>query len=216
MSGSDFRDKDISANAMFARVRARSRGHPKTDTTKTDTKNYAKPRPAQAAAGTDEKPRPTQAAAGAQEKPRPAQARPATDVPPRPAQAGPITFGRLKWVSFTHSCIYTSLLVCAFALGKPEPATDVLGWSHGLLWIGMSLTCIMATRLRIVPLRLAVAVAVLGGIGPFFGSYEFVREQRRRTVATTNPATAPVPVNPAQPANSAASARERPQARQMS
>ena len=25
-----------------------------------------------------------------------------------------------------------------------------------------------------------VAVAVLGGVGPFFGSYEFVREQRER------------------------------------
>ena len=40
----------------------------------------------------------------------------------------------------------------------------------------MSLACIAAARLRIVSLRLAVAVAVLGGIGPFFGSYEFVRE----------------------------------------
>jgi len=92
--------------------------------------------------------------------------------------AGPITFGRLKWVSFTHSCIYTALLVCAFVASKPEPLTFVLGLGHGLLWIGMSLTCIVCARLRIVSLRLAVAVAVLGGIGPFFGSYEFVREQR--------------------------------------
>jgi hypothetical protein len=96
---------------------------------------------------------------------------------------GPLTFGRLKWVSFTHSCIYTALLICAFALSKPEPLTFVLGMSHGLLWIGMSLTCIVCARLRIVSLRLAVAVAVLGGIGPFFGSYEFVREQRRRAPA---------------------------------
>jgi hypothetical protein len=92
-------------------------------------------------------------------------------------------FGRLKWVSFTHSCVYTALLVCAFAAGKPQPATLVLGWAHGLLWIGMSLACIAAARLRIVPLRLAVAVAVLGGIGPFFGSAEFIREQRRRDAA---------------------------------
>jgi hypothetical protein len=86
----------------------------------------------------------------------------------------------LKWTSFFHSCVYTSLLICAFALGKPQPATLVLGWTHGLLWIGMSFACIAAARMRIVSLRLAVAVAVLGGIGPFFGSYEFVREQRRR------------------------------------
>ena len=102
--------------------------------------------------------------------------------PPAPAGIGrdPRVFSRLKWVSFTHSVIYLGLLLCAFALGNPEPATFVLGLTHGLLWIAMSLICIVATRLRIVPLRLAVAVAVLGGIGPFFGSYEFVREQRRR------------------------------------
>jgi hypothetical protein len=89
-------------------------------------------------------------------------------------------FTRLKWTSFTHSCVYTALLICAFAIGKPQPATFVLGLTHGLLWIGMSLTCIVCVRLRIVPLRLATAVAVLGGIGPFFGSFEFVRESRRR------------------------------------
>jgi pilus assembly protein TadC len=74
-----------------------------------------------------------------------------------------------------------ALLLCAFAIGKPQPATFVLGLTHGLLWIFMSLACIAAARLRIVSLRLAVAVAVLGGIAPFFGSYEFAREQRRRT-----------------------------------
>jgi type IV secretory pathway VirB6-like protein len=89
-------------------------------------------------------------------------------------------FKRLKWTSFAHSCIYTSLLICAFAAGKPQPETFVLGLSHGLLWIFMSLACIVAARMRIVSLRLAVAVAVLGGIGPFFGSYEFMREQRGR------------------------------------
>ncbi len=44
----------------------------------------------------------------------------------------------------------------------------------------MSLACLTAARLRIVSLRLAVAVAVLGGIGPFFGSYEFIRERTPR------------------------------------
>jgi hypothetical protein len=103
--------------------------------------------------------------------------------------AGPITLGRLKWVSFGHSCIYAALLVCAFVASKPEPLTFALGLGHGLLWIGMSLTCVVCARLRIVSLRLAVAVAVLGGIGPFFGSYEFVRERRRRpeTVGDAEP-----------------------------
>jgi hypothetical protein len=96
------------------------------------------------------------------------------------AGAGPLTFARLKWVSFTHSCIYAALLISAFAAGSPEPLTFVLGLTHGLMWIGMSLACIVAARLRIVSLTLAVAVAVLGGVGPFFGSAQFVREERRR------------------------------------
>ena len=98
---------------------------------------------------------------------------------PRP-RAGPRSFERLLWVSLGHSCVYFALLVCAFAAGKPEPLTRVLGYSHGLLWIGMSLACVSAARLRIIPLRVAVAVAVLGGIGPFFGSFEFIRERARR------------------------------------
>ena len=90
-------------------------------------------------------------------------------------------FTPLKWTSFFHSCVYSSLLICAFVLGKPQPETLVLGWTHGILWIGMSCACIAAARMRIVSLRLAVAVAVLGGIGPFFGSWEFVREGRKQT-----------------------------------
>lgn len=78
-----------------------------------------------------------------------------------------------------HSCVYLALLISAFAAGNPQPLTFILGLSHGLLWIFMSLACITAARLRVVSLKLAVAVAVLGGIGPFFGSYEFIREQRR-------------------------------------
>ena len=55
----------------------------------------------------------------------------------------------------------------------------------------MSLACITAARLRVVSLRLAVAVAVLGGIGPFFGSYEFVREQRQRDAEQPAPTAEP-------------------------
>jgi len=94
--------------------------------------------------------------------------------------AGPLTFARLKWTSFTHSCVYIALLLSAFVAGKPEPLTFALGLTHGLMWIFMSLACLTAARIGIVSLRLSVAVAVLGGIGPFFGSYEFVREQRKR------------------------------------
>jgi len=91
-----------------------------------------------------------------------------------------VTFRRLEVVSFTHSVVYLSLLVCAFVLGNPEPATFILGLTHGLLWIGMSLVCIAAARARIIPFWLAVTVAVLGGLGPFCGSVGFVIADRRR------------------------------------
>ena len=65
-------------------------------------------------------------------------------------------------------------------LGNPQPATFILGLSHGLLWIGMSLVCIAAARLRVIPFWLAVTVAILGGLGPFMGSLGFLVEARRR------------------------------------
>lgn len=91
-----------------------------------------------------------------------------------------ITFGRLEGASFTHSTIYLALLICAFALGGPQPETFVLGMAHGLLWIGMSLVCIAAARAHIIPFWLAVTVAVLGGLGPFAGTLGFVIAHRRR------------------------------------
>lgn len=91
-----------------------------------------------------------------------------------------ITFNRLKAVSFIHSTVYVALLVCAFAAANPEPATFILGMSHGILWIAMSLICIAAARARIIPYWLAVTVAVLGGLGPFLGSIGFLVETRRR------------------------------------
>ena len=100
----------------------------------------------------------------------------------RPERRKAVFIG-LKWLSFFHSCVYTGLLVCAFAAGSPQPETFVLGLTHGLLWIFMSIACIAAAKARIVPLRLAVAVAVLGGIGPFFGSMEFLQLQRSRSAS---------------------------------
>jgi len=95
-----------------------------------------------------------------------------------------ITFRRLEIVSFCHSAIYLALLVAAFVLGNPEPETFILGLSHGLLWIGMSLVCIAAARARIIPFWLAVTVAVIGGIGPFAGSIGFLVADRRRSRPT--------------------------------
>ena len=88
-----------------------------------------------------------------------------------------LTFERLKWASLTHSAIYTTLLIVWLVPGLHGWET-VFGFAHGIGWIAMSLACIAALRLRVIDLRLAVAVAVLGGIGPFIGSIEFVRRGR--------------------------------------
>ncbi len=95
-----------------------------------------------------------------------------------------ITFGRLEIASFSHSIVYTGLLVCAFGLGGPQPETFWLGLLHGVLWIAMSLICIAAAKAKVIPFWLAVTIAVLGGLGPFAGSAGFVYQQRR------SPATA--------------------------
>jgi hypothetical protein len=92
-----------------------------------------------------------------------------------------VTFRRLELVSFTHSSVYLALLVCAFAIGNPEPETFILGMTHGLLWIGMSLVCILAARAGIIPFWLAVTVAVLGGLGPFAGSIGFLYTDRKQS-----------------------------------
>ena len=91
-----------------------------------------------------------------------------------------VTFGRLEVVSFIHSSVYLALLVCAFVLGNPQPATFILGMAHGVIWIAMSFVCIAAARVRIIPWWLAMTVAVLGGLGPFAGTIGFVVESRRR------------------------------------
>jgi hypothetical protein len=91
-----------------------------------------------------------------------------------------IGFDGLRFLSYVHSCVYAALLYVAFIGGKPEPATFVLGLSHGVLWIAMSLLCIDAARRRVIPFWLAVTVAVVGGLGPFAGSIGFLYEKHNR------------------------------------
>jgi hypothetical protein len=95
-----------------------------------------------------------------------------------------ITFNRLKYLSFAHSAVYFCLLTLWLSDGD-EQARTILGWVHGIGWIVMSLLCIVAVRLRVIPLWLAVMVAVVGGIGPFAGSIGFVVCERRAAPAGT-------------------------------
>jgi hypothetical protein len=88
------------------------------------------------------------------------------------------SFGTLKRLSFAHSAVYLTLLVVWLVPGL-HTLEFVFGMAHGLGWIGMCLLATAALRARVISLRLAVAIAVIGAVGPFVGSFEFVREERR-------------------------------------
>jgi len=92
-----------------------------------------------------------------------------------------VNFEQLKLLSFTHSAIYTALLVLAIT-GAADGAKYALGWAHGIGWIVMSLLCIDAVRRGVLPLWLGVMVAVVGGVGPFAGSVGFLYAERRANV----------------------------------
>src|SRR4051812_28963356 len=92
-----------------------------------------------------------------------------------------MSFRTLKYLSFTHSAIYTALLVLAIT-GAADGAKYALGWAHGVGWIVMSLLCIDAVRRHVIPLWLGVMVAVVGGVGPFAGSLGFIYAERRADV----------------------------------
>jgi hypothetical protein len=94
-----------------------------------------------------------------------------------------VSFETLKRLSFTHSAVYLTLLTVWLVPGL-HPLEFVFGLAHGLGWIAMCMLCIDAVRRRVISLRLAVAVSVIGAVGPFVGSYEFVREGRRRSGLT--------------------------------
>jgi hypothetical protein len=95
-----------------------------------------------------------------------------------------ITRQRLKWASFTHSTVYTVLLV-AWALPGLHPVEFVFGMAHGLGWFAMCALMVHGLRHRLVDVRLATAVAVLGAVGPFLGSAEFIRQDRARARTPT-------------------------------
>lgn len=98
----------------------------------------------------------------------------------------------LRRLSYAHSIVYTVLLWAA--LTDREGIVSVLGWVHGLGWIGMSLLCLAAVRARVIPFWLGVMVAVIGGVGPFAGSFGFWWHKRQR----------PSPQPPPPPARAAA------------
>jgi hypothetical protein len=99
-----------------------------------------------------------------------------------------LTWQRLKWASFTHSTVYLILLV-AWAIPGLHQLEFVFGLAHGLGWFVMCALMIAGLKANIVNIRLATAVAILGAVGPFIGSAEFVRQERAMTSARTTRTT---------------------------
>jgi len=91
-------------------------------------------------------------------------------------------FNAVRLYSAIESLIFTALVV-VWLSGGSEHAQLVLGWIHGIGWIVSSTLCIIAVRLRVIPLWLAVLVAIVGGIGPFAGSIGFIVYERRAAPA---------------------------------
>ena len=89
-----------------------------------------------------------------------------------------ITFTRLKWASFAHSTIYAALLA-SWAAGW-QPGQTAFGFAHGIGWFVMCGLAYAGLRRRVIPLYVAVCVAVVGAVGPFVGTAAFIREERLR------------------------------------
>jgi lauroyl/myristoyl acyltransferase len=95
-----------------------------------------------------------------------------------------LTRRTIKLASFTHSAVYLVLLV-AWAIPGLHPVEFAFGLAHGLGWFVMCALVVNGLRLRLIDTRLAVAVAVLGAVGPFIGSGEFIRQDRHRATLVT-------------------------------
>ncbi len=85
-------------------------------------------------------------------------------------------------LSLVHSVLYTGLMLCAFLLGKPQPATFTFGLSHGIMYMVMTAAAAVAMRLRTLSVTTGLIVIVLGAACPYFGSFDLVREERRAPV----------------------------------
>jgi hypothetical protein len=89
-----------------------------------------------------------------------------------------MTFTRLKWASFAHSTIYAALLASWAA--DWHGGRLVFGYGHGIGWFVMCALAIAGLRRGVIPLYVAVCVAVVGAVGPFIGTASFIHAERRK------------------------------------
>ena len=100
---------------------------------------------------------------------------------PRPSLARRVlSIRNFAVFSIVHCVAFTGLMVCAFVLGKPQPATFLFGFTHGVMYMIVTAACIVAARLRILSVTTALVVVIVGLFGPYVSTYEFLRGHRRR------------------------------------
>lgn len=107
---------------------------------------------------------------------QPTEARPPDDS----ALARLLSLRNLAALALVHCVLFTGLMFCAFAIGHPQPVTFIFGFTHGVLYVVMSVAVAVAAKLRTVSVTSAIVVIVLGAAGPYFGAFDLVREERRR------------------------------------
>jgi hypothetical protein len=115
-------------------------------------------------------------------------ARAAAEAAAHPVLVRLLSFNHLMAISIIHSILFTGLMLCAFVLDKPQPATFIFGFTHGVLYMVMAVLVGVAAKLRTVTVTTALVVIIMGAIGPYFGTYDFIREARRRRRGPGEPA----------------------------
>lgn len=94
-----------------------------------------------------------------------------------------ITRSFIKWCSFFFSTIYTVLLVLWLGEVGPPALKTVFGFTHGIGWFLMVALALYGLKARLIDVRLAIAIAVLGAVGPYFGSGEFLWQDHKNRSA---------------------------------
>jgi hypothetical protein len=118
-------------------------------------------------------------------------AKAAAEAAAHPFAVRVLSFTNLMVLSIVHSFLFTGLMLCAFVLGKPQPATFIFGFTHGVLYMLTVALVIVAAKLRTISITTALVVGIMGAIGPYFGTYEFLREWNKKRRARADVAAGP-------------------------
>jgi hypothetical protein len=91
-------------------------------------------------------------------------------------------FTAVRLYSLFELALFASLLVVAIG-GLGEGAEQVLGWSHGVGWIGLCVAVAVGCRRGVFPWPLlAATVSPLGPVGSTLG-LEYLSARRNRRIA---------------------------------